>query len=291
MGRDRGAALVLEQAMLPSTATDRTRTAAFARYHLAQDAGHAIGSGAAALPVLLRALGCDEVAALQLSIVVASVLLGSSAVVYAGLSRAIEAAPGGTGRALSPAGRRVVTRLSALFLLDAVGGGFLTTSWLSAFFIERFEVSVGSIAALFAGARLLNAGSHLGAAWLAARIGLVRTMVFAHIPSSILLLTVAIAPTFPIAAVLFLLREGLVEMDVPTRHSYLMAVVAEPDRTRASGITSLVRIGGWTLGQAAAGVAGQVALGLSLTIGAGLKLTYDLALFAAFRAHKLPEET
>jgi hypothetical protein len=115
-------------------------------------------------------------------------------------------------------------------------------------------------------------------------------MVFAHIPSSVLLLTVAFAGSFPVAATLFLLREGLVEMDVPTRQSYLMAVVAPHERTRASGITSLVRIGGWAVGQAAAGAAGQVALGLTLGIGAGMKIAYDLLLFAAFRRIEPPEE-
>src|SRR5213075_787385 len=118
---------------------------------------------------------------------------------------------------VSARSRAIIARISALFALDSVAGGFLTTALLSYFFFKRFDVSEAAIGALFFGARLLNAGSHLGAAWLAKRIGLVNTMVFTHIPSSLLLVTVAFAPSFPIAAVLFLLREGLVEMDVPTR--------------------------------------------------------------------------
>lgn len=291
MGRDRGAALVLEQAILPATASDDARTATFARYHVAQDLGHAAGAGAAALPVLLRLLGLDEQPALRCSIIGAALLFCASSYVYTRLSAATEAMPGATDLPMSAEGRRVVGRISALFLLDSVGGGFLTTSWLSVFFIERFSVSVGIVSALFVGARVLNAASHLAAAWLAARIGLVRTMVFAHLPSSVLLLTVAFAPNFPIAALLFLLREGLVEMDVPTRQSYLMAVVDAQDRTRASGITSIVRMGGWTLGQAAAGAAGPAGLGVSIAIGAGMKITYDLLLFAAFRRHRAPEES
>jgi MFS family permease len=291
MGKDRGAALLIEQAALPGTVADERRTGAFARYHVAQDAGHAAGAGAAALPTLLQSLGLAEVPALQWGIAAAAVLLGASGAVYAVVSRAVEAAPAAAARPLSPSTRRVVGRISALFLIDAVGGGFLTTSWLSVFFLERFGVAVGTVAALFASARVLNAASHLAAAWLAARIGLVNTMVFAHIPSSLLLLTVALTPSFPVAATLFLLREGLVEMDVPTRQSYLMAVVAPHERTRASGITSLVRLGGWTVGQAAAGVAGPAALGLSLAIGAGLKISYDVLLFAMFRSRKPPEET
>jgi len=294
MGKDRGAALLLESAALPATVDDRRRTAAFARYHVAQDAGHAAGAGAAALPVLLRALGIAGLPALQWSIAAAALVLLAGAAVCARLSRAIEAAPHAAARStstpMSPATRRIVGRISLLFLIDAAGGGFLTTSWLSVFFLERFGAEVGTVAALFAGARVLNACSHFAAAWLAARIGLVNTMVFAHIPSSLLLLTVAIAPSFPVAAVLFLLREGLVEMDVPTRQSYLMAVVDARDRTRASGVTSLVRLCGWALGQAAAGVVGQAALGLSLACGAGLKIGYDLLLFAAFRGQRPPEE-
>jgi len=288
MGKDRGAALLLEGAALPAIVDDRQRTSAFARYHVAQDAGHAVGAGAAALPSLLQS-GLGELTALRWGIAAAALLLGASALAYAALSRAVDA-PATIARPMSPAGRRVVVRIASLFLLDAVGGGFLTTSWLSVFFLERFGASLGAVSALFVGARVLNAGSHLAAAWLAARIGLVNTMVFAHIPSSLLLLTVAIAPNFGVAAVLFLVREGLVEMDVPTRQSYLMAVVAPEERTRASGITSLVRLGGWAVGQGAAGVVAQAGLGVSLALGAGMKIAYDVLLFRAFRARKPPEE-
>ena len=113
----------------------------------------------------------------------------------------------------------VRSRQSGLFALDSLAGGFLTTALLSFFFHERFGVGVDAIGLLFFAARIANAGSHLAAAWLARRIGLVNTMVFTHIPSSLLLATVPFIPTFQIAAALFLLREGLVEMDVPTRQS------------------------------------------------------------------------
>jgi hypothetical protein len=290
MGRDRGAALLLEHAALPATVDDRLRTSAFARYHVAQDAGHALGAAAAALPALLQSGELVDLAALRWGITGAALLLGTSTLAYAALSRAVDAAPATAARPMSAAGREVVARISSLFLLDAIGGGFLTTSWLSMFFLERFDAPLATVSALFVGARVLNAGSHLAAAWLAARIGLVNTMVFAHIPSSLLLLTVAIAPNFGVAAMLFLLREGLVEMDVPTRQSYLMAVVAPEERTRASGITSLVRLGGWAVGQGAAGVVGQAGLGVSLALGAGMKIAYDVLLFRAFRSRKPPEE-
>ncbi len=147
------------------------------------------------------------------------------------------------------------------------------------------------IGVLFLGARRMNAASHLGAAWLARRIGLVNTMVFTHIPSSLLLVTVAFAPSFAVAAALFLLREGLVEMDVPTRQSYVLAVVKPEERTFASGITNLVRLGGWA---AAPLFAGALMMGdslyLPLVIGAGMKIAYDLLLWRAFRRIRPPEE-
>jgi MFS family permease len=126
------------------------------------------------------------------------------------------------------------------------------------------------------------------AARLAARFGLVNTMVFTHIPSSLLLATVPFAPSFPVAAALFLMREGLVEMDVPTRQSYVMAVVREEERTFASGVTHLTRLGGWAVAPSFAGWLMQsVALAAPLVIAGGLKIAYDVMLYAAFRKIKL----
>jgi MFS family permease len=184
-----------------------------------------------------------------------------------------------------------LTKISALFAIDSLAGGFLTTAMLAYFFFERFGVSESLIGGLFFGARLMNALSHLGAAWLAKRIGLVNTMVFTHVPSSLLLVTVAFAPTFPVAAVLFLLREGLVEMDVPTRQSYVLAVVAPEERTFASGVTNLVRLASWAVAPAFAGVLMRGdSMFLPLVIGAAMKITYDILLFRAFRAVRPPEE-
>jgi MFS family permease len=137
----------------------------------------------------------------------------------------------------------------------------------------------------------MNAGSHLAAAWLARRIGLVNTMVFTHLPSSLLLMTVAFAPTFEVAALLFLLREGLVEMDVPTRQSYVLAVVEPAERTLASGITNLVRLAAWAVAPLLAGVlSGALSLHVPLLVGAAMKIVYDLLLWRAFRAVRPPEE-
>jgi MFS family permease len=285
MGRDRGAALILEQAALPATTTDAGRTRAFAAFNLLQDAGHAAGSLLAGLP----AFGAGDGAGPPGLAFAALLLLPLAA--YARLSPLVEA-PAGLSRApLSPASRRAVTRLSALFLLDSLGGGFLLTSLLAWFFHERFGAQAGDLGLLFAGARALNALSHLGAAWLARRIGLLNTMVFTHIPSSLLLLAVPWAPSFPAAAALFLLREGLVEMDVPTRQSYVMAIVAPHERTRAAGLTGLVRLAGWATAPLVAGLGMQrVDLALPVVAGALLKIAYDLLLWRAFRHLRPPEE-
>src|SRR5262249_37021720 len=292
MGRDRGAALILDQAVLPATAADDRRTAAFARYNVVMDAGHAVGALLAGAPALVRRwAGWSETVSLRAAVLFYAALLLVGAVAYAHLSVAGRPSAG-PRPPVSPASRRILWKISALFGVDALAGGFLTSALLAFFLYERFDVSEGAVGALFFGARAANAGSHLAAAWLARRIGLVRTMVFTHIPSSLLLATVAIAPTFPVAAVLFLLREGLVEMDVPTRQSYLMAVVRPEERTFASGVTHLVRLGGWAVAPAFAGLLMQgSSLAAPLIVGAAMKIAYDVLLYLAFRAHRPPEES
>ncbi len=292
MGRDRGASLILDQAILPATSTDAKRTRTFAWYNVMQDGGHALGGLLATVPALLRGLaGVEELASLRIAFVVYAAILLVSGLVYLGLTPAAEKGLANPGIGVTPESRRVLFRISSLFALDGLAGGFLTTALLAFFFFERFGVGEATIGTLFFGARLANAASHLGAAWLARRIGLVNTMVFTHIPSSVLLLTVPLAPSFPVAAVLFLLREGLVEMDVPTRQSYVMAVVRPEERTLASGVTHLVRLGTWAAAPAFSGLlmAGS-ALAAPLVIGAGMKIGYDLLLFAAFRGRKAPED-
>jgi MFS family permease len=207
------------------------------------------------------------------------------------LSPAVEAPVRQAGPRLSHGSRGILLRISALFALDSLAGGLLTTALLAYFFHERFGVGADRVGLLFFAARVLNALSHMGAAWLARRIGLVNTMVFTHVPASLLLVTVAFAPSFPVAAVLFLLREGLVEMDVPTRQSYVMAVVRPAERTFASGLTHLVRMGGWAVGPAFAGLFMQgVSLLAPLILGAAMKIGYDGMLYAAFRRIRPPEE-
>ncbi|HEX2249532.1 MAG TPA: MFS transporter [Gemmatimonadales bacterium] len=292
MGRDRGAALVLEQAVLPALLPDTERTMAFARYNVLQDIGHALGGLAAGLPALLQESGMLTGApALRWSMAAYAVLSLAPAAAYLSLSRAVEMPDVSRLIRVSPESRRILWKISSLFALDSLAGGFLTTALLSFFFYQRFGVGLGAIGAIFFAARVANAASHIAAASLARRIGLVNTMVFTHIPSSLLLVSVAYASSFPVAAVLFLLREGLVEMDVPTRQSYVMAVVRPEERTVASGVTHLVRMAAWAVAPAFAGVLMQdVSLMLPLVIGAGMKIGYDLLLWREFRHVKPPEE-
>jgi MFS family permease len=292
MGRDRGAGLVVEQAILPATTGDAGRTRVFAWYNVVQDAGHASGSLAAAVPALLRAaFGVGEIASLRIALGLAAAATLAGIAAYAAMTPAVEPVSAAALPPITRETRRVLRKIGALFALDSLGGGFLTATLLSLFFFKRFGVDEGLLGPLFFGARVLNAGSHLAAAWLARRIGLVATMVFTHIPSSLLLLTVPLAPTFPVAAALFLLREGLVEMDVPTRQSYVMAVVRPEERTFASGVTQLVRTGAWAVAPAAAGALMQgVSLATPLVAGAATKIAYDLLLWRAFRRVRPPEE-
>lgn len=290
MGRDRGAALILEQAVLPATTDDAGRTRAFAAYAVAQDAGGALGALLAAAPALLRDAGLAPLEASRTALLVYAGLALLPIAFYLRLSSGVETAGPRRG-ALAPDSRARLTRLAALFALDSVGGGFLTSALLALFFHQRFGAGEAELAALFFAAKALNAASHIGAAWLARRIGLVNTMVFTHLPSSLLLATVTIAPSLPVAVALFLLREGLVEMDVPTRQSYVMAVVAPEERTFAAGVTHIVRMAGWAVAPALAGVLAEVDdLGAPLLVGAALKISYDILLYAAFRRVRPPEE-
>jgi MFS family permease len=293
MGRDRGAALVVEQAALPATASDSDRTMTFAKYNVLQDAGHALGALLAALPSLLESTGIVAgTSAFRASIGAYAVLSLLPALAYLRLSPAVEAPRVDRATRVSAESRAILWKISSLFALDSIAGGFLTTALLSFFFAKHFGVGIEAIGALFFAARLANAASHLAAAWLARRIGLVNTMVFTHIPSSLLLATVPFMPSFPVAAGLFLLREGLVEMDVPTRQSYVMAVVRPEERAIASGVTHLVRLGGWALAPVLAGLlmSGRGTLAAPLLVGAAMKIAYDLLLWRSFRNVRPPEE-
>ena len=298
MGRDRGGVSALEQAILPETVSPDRRTWALAWYNVWLDAGHAVGALAGAAPVLIAvATDADSVSAHQTVLGGCAALLLIGCLLYSQLSSKLEVAKTAVPvdlrpmRTVRPESRRAVRKLALLFGLDSLGGGFLSSSLVALWFFSRHGLNEQQIALLFFTARVLNALSHLGAAWLAQRIGLVNTMVFTHLPSSVLLMAAPAAPTAGLASTLFLAREGLVEMDVPTRQSYVMAIVSSEERSYASGVTNLMRTLGWAAGPAAAGLVMQhVALAGPLVIGASLKVAYDLLLYFSFRHLKAPEE-
>jgi len=292
MGRDRGAGLTVEQAILPRTVAPAERTNVFAWYNVVVDAGHAVGSLLGGLPAFLRMhAGASALGSYQWTWGLYSVLCGMAAWLAWRLTPAVEVQRVQPVRRLSAASRPVVLKFAALCGLDSLGGGFLTTALVGYWFFQRFGVDEALLGPLFFTVRVLNGCSHLGAAWLAKRIGLVNTMVWTHLPSSLLLMTVPIAPTLPVAITLFLIREALVEMDVPTRQSYIVAIVRDEERTRASGLVNLTRSVAWAVGPAVAGSLMQIlSPAAPLLIGPGLKVTYDLLLFRAFRHLKPPEE-
>jgi MFS family permease len=296
MGRDRGPASAIEQALLPSTTADAERTWTMAWYNAAVDTGHAVGALGAALPTVIAATFHVGVATgHSWTFFLCGMALVAAAVPYARLSRAVECA--GTiagpveGRRIAESDRRVVRKLAALFALDSVGGGFLNSALIAYWFVERYGASEVQLAGLFFAARLLNVFSHFAAASIARRIGLLKTMVATHLPSSVFLMLAPAAPSGVVAGVLFLAREALVEMDVPTRQSYVMAIVPPSARTYASGVTNVTRNAGWALGPFLGGAVMQhVMLAGPLFVGGTLKILYDVTLYRSFRHLHPPEE-
>ena len=293
MGRDRGPAGTLEQAMLPATTTAAGRTWVLAWYNVVLDAGHAIGAAVAAVPALLQSNGWRQGDAHRAVFFGCAIAVAVTAIAYSLCSPVVELTetPATAVTGADPVVRKRIFRIAWLFGIDSVGGGFLSSALVAYWFLHRYGMSEAAVAALFFGARILNAVSHVGAAWLAKRFGLLNTMVFTHLPSSLFLLAAPLSPSAPLAAALFLAREGLVEMDVPTRQSYVMAVVPPSDRTFASGLTNLTRTGGWAAGAAIGGTAmQQITLAAPLIIGGVLKIAYDIVLYRSFRHVRPPEE-
>jgi MFS family permease len=296
MGSDRSPSFALEQAMIPGLVADQRRTWALAWYSVVLDASGALGALAAGIPLLAQRMW-----GVQLGDAYRWLFSGYAAInvlsagLYLMLSLEVEVSrislPGKPGAKVSPETKSTLARLSALFAIDAFGGGFLTDALVSYWFFRRFGIAENDLALLFFTVHVLNALSHLGAAWLARRIGLIKTMVFTHLPSSIFLIAAAFMPSPRWAVTLFLLRESLVEMDVPTRQSYVAAVVRPEERTFAAGVTNLVRNGAWAAASAVAGVfMQQVAFAAPLLLGGGLKIIYDGLLWRAFRHLAPPEE-
>ena len=295
-GTDRSASFALDQAVVPGLVPDSKRTWSLAWYNVLLDGGGSLGALGAGLPILLqRHLAFSVLGSYRVLFFGYSGLCLLVAGLYLLLSPAIEITNAPALRkmnaGIAPESKRIVAKLTALFSLDALGGGFLTDALVAYWFFRRFGIPEHDLGLVFFAVHILNAGSHLGAAWLAHRIGLVNTMVFTHLPSSLFLIAVPFAPSFKWAVLLFLCREALVEMDVPTRQSYVAALVKPNERTFASGITNLARNVFWAVGSAAAGLLMQaLTFSAPLLIGGGAKVTYDLFLYGAFRRLKPPEE-
>ena len=293
MGTDRSAAYALEQSVLPSLVKDSHRTWAFSWYHLVLDVGGALGALSAALRVALhRWLGVSILTGYQAILFGYAALGLLSAFAYFFLSQRIELKnQNRTPMVLSGTGKRRIFGLAGLFAIDSFGGGFLTDALVAYWFFRRFGVSEVQLGTLFFVIHLLNAASHIGAAWLAKRIGLLKTMVLTHLPSSLFLIAVPFAPSFPFAAALLLARESLVEMDVPTRQSYVAAVVQPQERVFAAGVTNLSRNAFWAMASGLSGVLMQsLTFSAPLIVGGALKIGYDVLLYRKFRHIKPPEE-
>lgn len=296
-GYEVGPFLAVEQAALSQTVADRQRTRVFGWYNLAGSFATAAGALAAGLlGQALQATGASPLQSYQ-AIILGYALVGVAlAILFAAMSPAIEAPVRADASVATRLGlhrsRGVVTRLAALFSLDAFAGGFVIQSIVSFWFATRFGMSVGALGAIFFAANILAGFSALLAARVAARIGLVNTMVFTHLPSNVLLILVPFMPTAPLAVAVLLLRFSISQMDVPTRQSYTMAVVDPDERSAAAGVTGIARsVGAAVSPSIAAPLMTAAGLGgLPFVIAGSLKIVYDLLLYRAFRAVRPPEE-
>jgi len=287
-GGDLGVAVPLEHAVLARTASDERRTQVFARYSLIGALCAAAGSLAASLPDFLVAAGNSQIGAFRWMFYAYAALGIACALLY---RRAPHAHAEEKAHAPLGPSRGTVYKLAALFSVDAFAGGFVAQSLLVLWLFQRFDLTLSAAGVFFFWASTLSAFSYPVAAWIARRIGLVNTMVFTHIPSSIFLILAAFAPNLYVALALLLLRSALSQMDVPTRTSYVMAVVTPAERPAAASVTAVPRSLASSISPAIAGVLLTTSFaGLPLVLCGALKIAYDLALLYTFRHVKPPEE-
>ena len=276
--------LPIEQAMLSNSVTADQRTSLFAGYNLIGSLVGALGALCAGLPVLIaRTLDAADQTGRQSAFVFYGLAGLLSLILYSQLPRTPLSNTAPLRRALSPRSRKTVLTLSALFSLDSFGGGFATQAIFALWMLGRFDVSIESLGALFFGAGIISAFSSLIAVRISQRIGLVKTMVFTHIPASVLLILVALSPHVFVAIALFLVRAFLSQMDVPVRTSYVMAVVQPEERAAAASITNVPRSLASALPPLAAGwMLDQTTFAWPLLICAACKIIYDLLLLKMF---------
>jgi MFS family permease len=286
---DSGVLVPLEHAMLAQGVPDEARTRAFARYSLIGALATAAGALAAALPDFFVAAGAGKVAAFQAMFYLYAGLGLIGGALYRKLPRA-QAQVTGASTPLGPS-RWIVYKLAALFSLDSFAGGFIVQSLMALWLFERFDLSLSAASLFFFWSSVFTAFSYPVAARLARRIGLINTMVFTHIPSSIFLILAAFTPNLYLALALLLIRSALSQMDVPARSSYVMAVVTPAERTAAASVTAVPRSLASSISPAFAGLMlGTAFSGLPLVVCGVLKIVYDVALLYTFRHVKPPEE-
>jgi MFS family permease len=286
--------LPVEQAALPATCSPQRRTDLFALYGVAGTAGASLGALAAGLPAVFQgALGLSEFSAYRAIFLGYAFLTLLGSVLYTQLSAAVEVTARGRRWAnpLDMPSRRRIFTLAGLFGVDSFAGGFITQSLVSYWFFTRFGVQLEALAVIFFSSNLISALSQWVAAKLANRIGLVNTMVFTHIPASLFLLVVPFMPAAWLAVLFWQLRSFFSQMDVPTRQSYTMSVVAPEERSVMAGATTVSRGAGITAGPALATVLWNVGSAALPFVACGvLKIAYDLTLWALFHHLRPPEE-
>ncbi|HEU4920629.1 MAG TPA: MFS transporter [Candidatus Limnocylindrales bacterium] len=297
-GNEVGPFLSVEQAALSQVVPGARRTTVFAWYQLAGSLATAAGSLAAGVAVQLLQAGGTTALDSYRAVIVAYAVVGIALLVLVGrTSSAVEAAapadPSIRRRLGLHRSGRVVGELSALFALDAFGGGFVVQSIVALWFHLRWGVEPAVLGGIFFGANALAGLSGLVAARLAARYGLIATMVGTHLPSNVLLILVPLMPSLPLAVGVLLARFAISQMDVPTRQSYTMAVVHPDERSAAAGLTGMARSAGAALAPLFAVPLLAVPVlggGLPFVVAGGLKIVYDLALWQRFRALRAPDE-
>jgi MFS family permease len=298
-GNEIGPFLSVEQAALANLISNKGRTQVFAWYNLVGSFATAVGALAAGW--LAQGLQSNGWSALQayrfilMGYAVGGLLL---TLLFLNLSPAIEVSQSIQEQPLKKVlglhrSRDVVFKLSALFAFDAFAGGLLVQSMIAYWFHITYGIDSGILGSIFFGANVLAGISALLAARIAARFGLINTMVFTHIPSNILLILVPLMPNLPLAITMLLLRFSISQMDVPARQSYTMAVVAPDERSAASGVTAIARSVGAAISPALTGVFFSVPMlfNLPFYLAGGFKIVYDLLIYREFNAVNPPEET
>ena len=301
-GYEVGPFLSIEQAALSQIVSNERRTHIFAWYNLVGSFATALGAlGGGALVQGLQDSGVTPLGSYRMIVIGYAIIGLILGVLFTRLSPAVEiqaaADPTPSTSAFKTRfglhrSRGVVLKLSALFSIDAFAGGFVLQSLLAYWFYVRFNVQPAVLGSIFFGANILAGLSALSAAWVASKIGLIRTMVFTHIPSNILLILVPLMPNLPLAIALLLMRFSISQMDVPTRQSYTMAVVAPDERSAAAGITGIARTTGASLSPVLTGplLANAGLISVPFFLSGGLKIFYDLLLYRSFKSIKPPEE-